>query len=62
MMAGWDPVGAIRHRSDYGSGDKDVPKFIRCVDGREPHIHDVCTFSEDGITPEVHPTSLRTSY
>ena len=48
-MAGRDLVGSIRWRSDSGSGDEDGPEFIRCVDGREPQIHKVWNFGEDGI-------------
>ena len=55
-MAGWEPVGSIRRQSDSGSGDEDGPDFIRCVDGREPQIHKVCTFGVDGVTPKVFPT------
>ena len=52
-----DPVGAIRRRSDYGSGDEDGPEFVQCVDGRDLHIHEVWTFGEEGVTREVHPTA-----
>ena len=27
------------------------------MDGREPQIHEVWTFGEDGVTREVHPTA-----
>ena len=27
------------------------------MDGREPYIHEVCTFGKDGVTYEVHPTA-----
>ena len=56
-MSGQDPVGAIRRRSDSGSGDKDGLEFIRCVDGRDPQIHEVWSFGEDGVTREVHLTA-----
>ena len=55
-MAGKETVGAICWRSNPGSGDKDGPKFIRCVDGWELQIYEVWTFGEDGVTPEVHLT------
>ena len=51
------PVGSIRRPSNSGGGDEDRPEFIRCVDGRETHIHEVWNFGEDGVTCEVHPTS-----
>ena len=47
--------GAICRHSDSSCGDDDGPKFIRCVDGRKPKIHEVCIFGEDGVTPKVHP-------
>ena len=56
IIARREPVGAILRPSDYGSVDEDRPKFIHCVDGRQPEIHEVCTFREDSVTPEVHPT------
>ena len=40
--------------SDSGSGYEDRPEFIRCVDGRDPQIHEVWTFGEDVVTCEVH--------
>ena len=55
-MAGKDPVGSIGLPSDSGSGDSEVPKFIQCVDGREPHIHEVWAFGEDGVTREFYLT------
>ena len=57
VMARWEPVGAICWPSNSGSGEKDGPEFIRCVDRRQPKIHKVWTFGEDGITSEVHPTA-----
>ena len=56
MMAGWEVVESICRHSDSGIGDEDGPKFIQCVDGRKPQIHEVWTFSEDGVTCEIHPT------
>ena len=56
MVAVQEPVGAIRRRYGSGSGDEDGPEFIQCADGREPHIHKVWNFGEDGVTCEVHPT------
>ena len=56
-MARREPVGSIYWPYDSGSGDEDGPKFIQCVDGRDPQIHEVWTFGEDGVTREVHPTS-----
>ena len=56
-MATGDPVGYMCRRSNYGSGGKDVPKFIYCVDGRQLEIPEVWNFGEDGITREVRPTA-----
>ena len=53
-MAGQEPVGSIDWTSGSGSGDAEGTDFIRCVDGREPHIHEFWTFGEDGVTHEVH--------
>ena len=52
-----DPVEAICQPSDSVSGDDDRLEFIWCVGGRQPKINEICTFSDDGITPEVHPTA-----
>ena len=46
----------MRCRANSGSEGEDVPKFICCVDGRQPQIHEVRTFGEDGVTCEVNPT------
>ena len=56
-MAGWRSVGAIRRSYDSVNGDEDGPKFIRCMDVSEPQIHEVWTFGEDSVTPEIHPTA-----
>ena len=52
-----EPDGAIRRPSYSIFVDKDGPEFIRCFDGRQPKIHEVWTFVEDGVTREVHPTA-----
>ena len=36
-------------------GIKIDPSSSDCVDGREPQIHEVWTFGENGVTREVHP-------
>ena len=56
-MARWEPVGAIRRHFASGSWDEDRTKFICCVDGRQPEIHEVYTFREDVVTREDHPTA-----
>ena len=56
-MAKQEPVGSIGRPSDSVSRDTEGPKFIQCVDGRDPQIHEVWTFGEDGVTREVHLTS-----
>ena len=50
-------VGSMRRQSNYGSGGEDRPEFIRCVDRRQPQTHEVLTYREDGVTPEVYPTA-----
>ena len=60
-----DTVRYIRQPSCYGSGNEDRPKFIWCVDGLQPQIHEIWTFSEDGVTHEVHPkkqVAVRTGF
>ena len=49
------PVGVIYQPSSSGSGVEYGLEFIRCVGGREPQIHELWSFVEDGITREVHP-------
>ena len=56
-MGGRETVGAILWISNSGSGNEDLPKFNKCVDRRDPQIHEVWNFGEDGVTPEVHPTA-----
>ena len=48
-------VGVIHQPYSSGSGANDRLEFIRCVGGREPQIHKLWIFAEDGITREVHP-------
>ena len=55
IMTRLDPVGAIIQPSNSGSKENDRLEFIRCVGGWQPKIHEVWTFIEDRITPEVHP-------
>ena len=56
-MATRDPFGSMHCQDNSDSGGKDGPEFIRCVDGRQPQIYEVWTFSEDCVTREVHPTA-----
>ena len=56
-MARQDLVGSINIPSNSGSGDAEGPDSIRCLDGRDPQIHEVWTFGEDSVTREVHPTA-----
>ena len=56
-MARPDPVGYIRLTYDSGNGDAEVPEFIGCVDGQEPHNQEIWAFGSDGVTREVHPTA-----
>ena len=50
-------VVSIYRPSDSGSGGSEGPKFIRCVGGQEPQMHEVWCFSPDIITREVHPVA-----
>ena len=56
-MDGRESFGSIGRPSDSGSGGSERPEFIGCVDGREPHIHEVWAFGSNGVTREVHPTA-----
>ena len=49
----------MRLRANYDSGGEDGPEFIRCVDGQQPEILEVWTFSEKGVARKVHPTACR---
>ena len=49
-----EPVGSINRPYNYGSRDPEGPKFIRFVEGQEPHIREVCSLDEDGVMHEVH--------
>ena len=50
-----EPVGGdINQPFNSGSGGRDGLQFIRCVVGRQTEIHEVWTFGDNGITPEVH--------
>ena len=52
-----EPVASMCRLANYGSGGKYGLEFIRCVDRRQPKIHEVWTYGEDGVTPKVHPTA-----
>ena len=49
------PFGSICRLSEFGSVGTEGPDFIRCVDVREPQIHEVWDFGSNGITCEFHP-------
>ena len=51
------PMGSIYRPSNPGSGGTEDTKFIRCVDGREPQIHELWCLGLDNMTREVHPTA-----
>ena len=54
-MSRRETVGAICQTFNSGSGADDGLEFICCVVGRQSEIHEVWTFDDDIITPEVHP-------
>ena len=56
-MATRDPVGSMRWKSNFGSGGEYRPKFIYCVDRKQPQIHEIWTFREYGVTHEVFLTA-----
>ena len=50
-------MGSIRRPLDHVSGSTKDTAFIKCVDGREPPIHDVWNLGLYGTIREVHPTA-----
>ena len=50
-----EPAGVIRQPFRSGNRGEDGIEFVCCVDGREPQIHELWSFAEDGITRKVHP-------
>ena len=50
-----DLVKAIHQPSNSGSGYDGGLDFIRCVGRKQPEIYEVWTFSDNKITPKVHP-------
>ena len=52
-----DPVGGTCWPSNYGCGDADKSKFIRCVDGRNTKVNKVWILGRDGVTPKVNLTA-----
>ena len=48
---------SIRQNYDSGSGGTKCVVFIRCIDGHDPQIHEICCLGYDGITHEIHPTA-----
>ena len=51
------PVGSTRWLSKSGIGYTEGPEFFRCVDIRQPQMHEILCFDSDRITPAVHPTT-----
>ena len=51
------PFRATCWPSDSCCGGADRSKFVRCVDRRDPEVHEVWIWGDDGITPEVHLTA-----
>ena len=51
------PVRDIRCPSESGCVDADRSKFVHCVDGRNPKVHEVWIWGDDGITTKFHPTA-----
>ena len=49
------PFGVIRQAFRYGNGGEDGLEFVCPVDCQEPQIHELWSFSGDGITRKVHP-------
>ena len=43
--------------SESGCGSVDQSKFVRCVDGRDPEVHEFWIWGDDGIIPKLHLTA-----
>ena len=52
-----NPMKSIQRPSDSGSGITEATAIIQCVDGREPHIHDLWYLGFNGISRKVCNTS-----
>ena len=50
-------MGSIYWTSDPVIGGTDDTKFIHCVDGQVPQIHELWFLQLDNITQTVHPTT-----
>ena len=50
------PMGSIRRPLDSGDGSNEDTAIIKCVDGREPHIHELWFLGLENITHKLHPT------
>ena len=50
-------MGSIHRPSNSGNGSTKDTALIKCVNGREPHIHEVWNLGLDDIICEVHPTA-----
>ena len=50
-----EQFGAIHQTFNSVSWEDDRLDFIHYVGGRQPEIHEVCNFGDDGVTPKVHP-------
>ena len=51
------PTGYIRRPYDYSNGDTEDTEFIRCVDGRDPQLHEMWCLSLDNVIRKIYPTA-----
>ena len=51
------PTGYIRRPYDYSNGDTEDIEFIRCVDGRDPQLHEMWCLSLDNVIRKIYPTA-----
>ena len=50
-------MGPIRWYSYSGSGGTKGVKFVQCIDGQEPQMHEIWCLDSNGITRKVHLTA-----
>ena len=53
-----NPMVSIYYPLNPGGRSNKDTAFIQCVDGRDPHIHEVRSLGLDNITHKVHPKAL----
>ena len=50
-------MGSMHRPSDPGSGSTGATDLLQCINGQEPHIHELWCLGLDKIIHKVHPTA-----